>query len=348
MRWATSYLRETMAPKCIYCRSELTGEVGNDVRIPTLEHIVAYSMGGSDAFATMDASKKYNNDFGSSIDAPFLNQLPVAVMRHKLGLKGYGGTIPPIELKARSLDNGEPATIIIDDQGNVDYRFGTTVVTDEKEKFTRRLVGGDPDRVRQILEGMLRKAKADNRTVYSLTGKVIGSSANMPEIAEIEETSTLKASVTMDGTVWARGLFKIILGLGHFFAGPDWTFSADGGDRVRTVLVCERSQWPDQSLRGFMAGQIPADIASLVGITPEIRGEKYHTLAVLPREGGLLAVVSLFGGDLPESVATLGSERGKLATVNGSLPPSTRVGVRIHPVTRETTWITVEDVLRRT
>ncbi len=336
-----------MTPRCIYCRNELTEEVGDDTRIPTLEHIVATSMGGSDAFATRDASKKYNNDFGSSIDAPFMNQLPIAVMRHRLGLAGYGGSIPPIELRARSLDTGEPATIVIDHEGNVDYRFEPVVITEEREKFTRRLVGGDPERVRQILDGMLRKAKADNKTFYSLTGRQISSSSDLPEFADIEETTTLKASVTMDGTVWARGLFKIILGLGHFFAGPDWTFSPDGGDRVRSVLVCDREHWPANSLRGFMAGQVPSDIASLLGMTPETRHRKLHTLAVLPRENSLCAVVSLFGGELPEAMASLGGERGKLAAINDSMPPQTRVGVQIDPVTRETTWITIEDMLRR-
>jgi hypothetical protein len=41
-----------MSPRCIYCRSELSGEAGDDVWIPSLEHIVPFSMGGLYAAAS--------------------------------------------------------------------------------------------------------------------------------------------------------------------------------------------------------------------------------------------------------------------------------------------------------
>jgi hypothetical protein len=57
-----------MSPRCIYCRSELTGEAGDDVRIPSLEHIVPFSMGGlCDAPSAPDAHAGAARSLGSRI-----------------------------------------------------------------------------------------------------------------------------------------------------------------------------------------------------------------------------------------------------------------------------------------
>jgi len=337
-----------MTARCIYCRNELTGVSGDQSRQPSLEHIVPLALGGSAKFTTMDVSAKYNHDLGTSIDAPFMNQLPIAMLRHQLGLAGNSGKIPPIVLNARSLDNNEPARISISPDGSIDYQFETMVIDDQKTTHTERLVAGSPERVREILSGMLKKAKSAQKSIYSLQGNQVTSLDNILGQATVEETTTFKASVVaMDGTTWVRGLFKMILGLGHVVLGPDWTFSADGGDRLRTVLFCEPEQWPNHALKGFSAGAIPADVARMLGITNDLRREKWHTLAIIPRgkDCEYVAVVSLFGGDLPDSLVTLGSERGWLTTVNETMRPDARIGVRIDPVTREVVWITVKEAL---
>jgi hypothetical protein len=310
------------------------------------EHIIPWALGGSNEFVTWDASRKYNNDFGSDIDAPFSNLLPLAIKRHELRIEGQSGAIPPIELKARSLDNGEPLTIVIDVDGNVRFDFAPTVIDDVKKRHTERLVAGPPDRVREILKGMLAKARQKGNTIYSLTGQPMKSIEDFEKLFEIEETELAHASVLMDGDVWVRGICKILLGLGHVVLGPEWSFSADGGDRIRSVLVLDRQHWPQHSLRGFSSGQLPADIARTLGITEAVREGGYHTIAVLPGVEQPRGVVSLFGGrNIPEAMVALGTERGRLASVNETMRPDLRVGVRINPQTRQTTWITIGDLV---
>jgi hypothetical protein len=46
MQRPSTYVPEAISPRSIYCRSELSGEAGDDVWIPSLEHIVPFSMGG--------------------------------------------------------------------------------------------------------------------------------------------------------------------------------------------------------------------------------------------------------------------------------------------------------------
>ncbi len=310
------------------------------------EHIIPFALGGSNGFTTKDASKKYNSDLGRDIDAKFINLLPLSIKRHILQLQGQSGSIPPIEWLARSTDNGEPARIKIHSNGHVEYIFDTVVIDDKKTSHEERLVAGSPDRVKDILNGMLSKADRKGQTLYSETGTKIEQSVDFEKFFEIEETELFHASVqAFDFDVWVRGMFKIILGLGHIILGPNWTFSSDGGDRIRSVLFSKREDWPERSLKGFSVGTLPESIHSILGITPTVRAANLHTVAILPQEQETLAVISLFGGDfIPEAMVSLGSEKGKLAVVNDMMDPATRIGARIDPRTRKTNWITVGDI----
>lgn len=310
------------------------------------EHIVQYALGGSDGLTTRDASTKYNGDLGRGIDSYFINLLPLAIKRHMLKLAGQGGAIPPIKWRARSLDNGELATITIHPDYQVDYAFAPVVVDDTKPTHTERLVAGSLDKVQKILAGMLAKAEIQGKHIYSKTGEKIASAQDFAPYFEIEETTEFRASVqAFDFEVWVRGMFKIVLGLGHVILGPDWTFSTDGGDRVRSVLFCDREHWPASSLKGFATGELPPEIRKMIGITSAVRNANQHTLVILPQDSEAVAAISLFGGDgVPETLVSLGSERGNLAPINDMMNPQTRVGVRIDPTTRKTSWITVGDL----
>jgi hypothetical protein len=179
-----------------------------------------------------------------------------------------------------------------------------------------------------------------------MTGEKIACAQDFEMYFEVEETNEFRASVqAFDFEVWVRGMFKIVLGLGHVILGPDWTFSADGGDRIRSVLFCDREHWPASSLKGFATGELPPGICKVIGITPAVRNANLHTLVILPQDREAVAAISLFGGDgVPETLVSLGSERGNLAPVNDMMIPQTRVGVRIDPATRRATWITVADL----
>ena len=128
------------------------------------------------------------------------------------------------------------------------------------------------------------------------------------------------------------------------YATGGWTLSSDGGDRFRAVLATDRQHWPINSIRGFATGELPCEIAQVLGITPEVREQNKHTLAIYPHKTETVAVVSLFGGkDMPEALIGLGGERGKLAVVNDRMNAKARIGVQIDPTTRSAKWITVED-----
>ena len=182
-------------PKCIYCRAELNDSVPANEMTASQEHVLPFAVGGTAAFSTRDTSKKYNNDLGRDIDAPFMNLPHLAMKRYLLGLKGHSGAVPPIEWEIRSTENGEPGTITIDDQANVDVRFEPVVITDKKDKYTERLVAGPPDRVREILEGLLKAAKRKDERIYTLSGDEILCLPDFEPHFVVEDTDIVRASI---------------------------------------------------------------------------------------------------------------------------------------------------------
>jgi len=332
--------------QCIYSYQPLNTNVPSDDFSASKEHIIPWALGGSDQFTTSDVAKRFNNDFGRDIDAPFINLMPFAVKRHQLGIEGYSGKVPPIEWSARSLDNNEPIAISIEREGKVSYRHQTAFVRDAKQTHAEVLIGGDREKVNEILAGLLRKASGTNQKIYSITGEQILSVADASAHYDVEETTLMKATIeAFNLEVWMRGICKIVLGVGHFFLGPNWTFSVDG-NRFRAVVAQPRSEWPVDSLKGYAAGQIPKEVAHCLGITPAVRAAQLHTLAVVPGQPAM-AVISFFGGDgVPEAMISTGVERGNLAVVNDQMQSGTRIGVRIDPRSRKATWITVGDLQR--
>ena len=335
--------------KCIYCRSELNQNSPADEMTRSKEHIVPYALGGSDLFSTMDVSTKYNNDFGRDIDAKFINLLPVSIKRHTLQLAGRSGKIPPIVWHARSLDN-KPSTITIHSDGKVECSFNIATERSEEETHENLSVSGSRDQVMGILSGILAKSVKKGKTIYSVAGEEIITIDDFAKHFKIEESDRFKASIrAFDFEIWTRGIFKMILGLGHLILGPEWTFSSDGGDRIRTVLAADREHWPNHAIKGFTTGELAGQIAHVLGISAEVRERNIHTLAILPNESEFVAIVSLFGGkDVPEALVALGSERGKLAVVNEMMETKARIGVHIDPSTRSVDWIIVEDIVNAT
>jgi hypothetical protein len=327
--------------KCIYSWMDLNQDIPQNDYTQSKEHIVPWAIGGSDGLVTHDASKKYNNDFGSSIDEPFANTLPIAIKRHELGLKSQSGVIPPIVWQLRSRDTNEIGKITIDIDGNVSVKFDPIVVTEDHSSYQRRLVAGSPESVKRIFDGMLKAAHSRNQNIYDPNGDVIESWEDALAGAEIESSHAFSGNVVaLDFNAWNRGMFKMALGLAHLVLGPDWTFSADA-DRLRAVLVNERKDWPP--FQGVNP-PLPPEIERCLGIDQNVRTAQQHTLIVLPGRQPL-AVISLFGGSVPQFAISVGSVLGKFGKLE-NMAVDQLVGFRVDPTTRKTTQLLVADICR--
>ena len=327
--------------KCIYSWVELNQNDPPDDNSESKEHIVPWAIGGSDGLTTQDASKKWNNDFGSSIDKPFADALPIAIARHQLKITGHSGKIPPIVWELRSSETGNIGKVVIDVEGSVSVTFDPVVVTEDRPTHQNRLVAGSTDKVKRIFDGMLESAKRKGWTICNPRGDVLDSWDSALQSAEVEVSKNFNGQiVAIDWAAWNRGMFKMALGLCHLVLGPDWTFSNDS-DRFRAILVNDRKDWP--SLKGINSPQMP-DVERFLGKSTTVVERRQHALLVLPGRTPV-AVISLFGGTVPEFAISTGDVLGRYGLIE-NMPAHQIVGFRVDPVTRETTELHVADLGR--
>ena len=306
----------------------------------SLEHIVPYSLGGSGAFAIDYCSKKANNDFGSSIDAPFLELPLVGFKRHELGLHGYGGKVPDLVFQGECVELQKRAKVVFPYQGAPYADFGIQVsggFADGKMQLS-----GTPERVKQAAKDALKKARNKGLTLKSAAFEPLTSVAEMLSMAQVSSGQTLHFDHVFDYETffvpWARGITKMALGLGAKVLGKSWAFSASA-DKLRTALLLPPEELRTFPLSGEMQWRMPDALAHL--LAPE-RGK--HYLAVLPREHEMIAIISLFGGELFDCYVSLGTEPADVNLSNDRLPPGWECAYIIDPLTRAVRSITAGEI----
>ena len=328
--------------KCIYRPSvALNSDKPENDSTASLEHIIPFAIGGSNSLATMDACKKANNDLGSEVDAPFCNILPIAIKRHELAIVGQSGNIPDIVWSATS-ESGARARVTIHPDMSLDFEMSPTVDTKTENIF----VSGTADRVKPIIEGILRGAKKRGETLHSTAGTVLSSLDDCLQVAEVEIVDKVRCSVQyFDHEAWVRGLMKIALGVGHVLLGPEWTFSSDG-ELIRGYAVNKKEAWPKKRPRGYVYGEWPRSLRVPFGKTKDVRDAMYHTVAISPQPDGeeLYVAISLFGGlGVPEAFFSIGRKSGFLKVQGELMAAHLPIGFRVNPRDRKVETITIRD-----
>jgi len=344
--------------RCIYVPDkELNDRHPSDDFTKSLEHIVPWAIGGSNGFSTQDVSTKANNDLGTQIDAPLARLLPVAILRHQLKLTGQSGKIPPIELDAIATKNGADTRIALHADGRVEFVPDLQV---KKAPLTNGaeivdISGGRAD-VERVLQNMREKAERTGKKFHTSGGELLSSSLDFEQQYESVELDEFKIPdihllfPEFNQKVWARGIMKMVLGLGHKALGPEWTFG-EWGNRVRRFLSDDEDQWPKEQMKGRLTGRLPKEVSKILGITSASLERYEHVLAVLPADNNkqLMAVVSLFGGKgVPQAVVGIGPPVGCFRVAgNDTLPAQLPVGWRIRPSTRVADAITIAEMVAR-
>lgn len=328
--------------KCLYTHSILNRNSPPDDNTESKEHIIPYALGGSNDFVTFDCSKKANNDFGRDIDAPFMAIPLVGMKRHEFAIKGQGGSVPPIEFKAKVMELNEEGTITFPHNG-IPY-MDLPLTSDGSMSEGKIAFAGSPDRVKVATKGLLQKANRKGLQVLT------------QDLAPITDATTLIENVTINTgqsvhvemrlgidnffEPWEKGILKIVLGLGHKILGEQWTFSPSG-DRIRLALVCPGTQWQSVGIKGDVLCKLPTEIKTLLRIKPNI-----HTVGVLPyTDCRMAAIISLFGGEVFDAIVDLGDDVGKYAATNDTLPRDMKICFHIDPSSRKTELNTLEQVL---
>ncbi|QBR72333.1 hypothetical protein CU048_14780 [Beijerinckiaceae bacterium] len=335
--------------KCIYRKVTLNSNKPEDDDTTSVEHIIPWSIGGSNGLQTLDVSRRANNDLGSEVDAPFANTLPIAIKRHELQLRSQNGQITPIVWRGQSPE-GFRGMMTIQSDGTVDVRLDPSVNRPKGGQHGPTIVSGPRERLTPILEGMLRGMKKRGEQAYSQEGKLIESLADFLSASEQTLVDRLNFNIEyFNHESWTRGILKIVLSAGHNILGPEWTFGPDA-DSIRGMVMNPRENWREPFPRGFIAGEWDRALRLALGKTADVRDAFQHTVAVLPanQEGNGFIAVSLFGGNgVPESVVHVGKLPSRIVQTLKEDNHDTVMGYRVDPRTRTTIPITFGEMGRR-
>lgn len=197
--------------KCIYREVTLNHNKREDNDTATLEHILPWAIGGSNGFATDDASKSANNDLGSEVDSKFIDTLPIAIKRFHWQIKSQKGNVPSIVWRGLTPD-GHNATFTVHPDWSTEVKLETLVERPEAGQPGPMSVTGARERLEPILAGILKGMKKRNETVYARDGRLLQSLDDLWSVSEPKLVEELKISLKyFDPDAWTRGIMKIAL-----------------------------------------------------------------------------------------------------------------------------------------
>lgn len=317
---------------CPYC-----GIVHDDTVVKSIEHVVPYDLGGSDKL-TIITCKKSNNDLGSTVDAPFSNFFPVQSKRFFLRLESTKGNSPRLDLGGTSLIDGKEVAIsyvISGDRKELKIAKPQIVKTSTPNGNEHWQVSGDPAKVREIIEGKLRKQISLGKTMTLQDGSILRAEDLDKVFAEnVKITPNPSVLKTIQSDYYLRSIrffSKLALAIGHLHLGE--TFSRSPiGDSLRRHMKIEKLEETRRH------GAIWPETAAVKPMVQIIAKEDHHVLAIMDGEPPVL-LVSLFG----EYDAFI--PLGELAQGQYPKPSSEGIVWRIELPSRKLTKLTMRDVM---
>jgi hypothetical protein len=272
---------------CVYCGMNHDESVAF-----TDEHVVPYALGGSNAL-TIRACRESNNALGGLVDKPFIEIFPVRTNRFLFGLSATDGTEPTLDLGGKSQIHGKdvPVAYTITKNSKQLKIAAPTVTKSAAGDWEHWIVSGDPEQVRQIIEGKLKSLKAKGKQMKNEAGEVL----DLEDVDMLLSTSRVEhvnpsvlKTIDVNTLVCVRFFVKLALSTGHYVLGESFSRSV-GADMLRRAMHAkdlETARIP----RAFIWPNIGGDEALFAWF----RREDSHVLGVLQGEPSIL-VASLFG-----------------------------------------------------
>lgn len=329
-----------MSGRCVYRHIFLNNNKPEDDDTATIEHIVQWSIGGSDSVTIDNVSKRANSDLGTNVDAPFADLLPLAIKRFQLKIKNQKGVVRPIVWDVKN-KNGVRNRLVVNPDYTTKFELPLEVTKEEDGDVSR--FSGDRSVIEAKLKEMIPKLMKKGKAV-TFEGVAVSNAQEIINRLKGDEFNEFGGSlVAFNHEIWCRGILKIVYGLVCKLVGPDWAFDKSA-ELYRGYINNNRDQWPTRPIRGTVAGEWPRAIRVALGKTAEVRARQMHTIALLPHNGGdrIFAAISLFGGDnVPEALIEVPGVK-----MLETQPPDFIMGYRIDPTTRKANEITIKEIDR--
>jgi HNH endonuclease len=258
----------------------------------SIEHVIPYGLGGSDEL-TITTCDRSNNVLGSNVDAPFMDFFPVRSKRFFLGLESTKGNEPTLDLGGTGWIDGQevPISYLISAESN-EFKIAEPKIVkrpnaDGSEHWR---VSGDPAKVREIIEGKLRKQMRLGKVMTLEDGSTLRLEDLGKLLAEkevITQNPSVLKTILFDYLMPIRFFTKLALAMAHMHLGETFSRSVTG-ERFRHNMTAINLE------SVTVRGAIWPETDSVKRVLQLIAQEDHHMVAIMDGEPSVL-LVSLFG-----------------------------------------------------
>lgn len=256
------------------------------------EHVIPYSMGGTDAFSIV-VCEFSNNLLGGQVDRPVVEFFPVRSERFFLGLKGTDGTAPTLDLSGTTFLDGREMQLknVIGPDGK-DMRLTSREIeripTDVGERWNFR---GSPDAIRKALAGKIRDQASKGKWVKNNKGEIVtleNLDLMLQEAMEEVPNPCVLRKIEFEYLWTWRFFAKLSLSVGHFLFGETFSRSARA-NQLRQAMHAKKMEEA-----GLAGAVIFPETHSLPPQFAHFKTKGVHTITVCHGHPRLL-LISLFG-----------------------------------------------------
>lgn len=251
----------------------------------SMEHIIPFSLGGTDRFVTRDVSRFANNAAGTSVDGAMINNFFMGHERWLRRIASADGRVPPLEFRGTVDIQGKPvrATLVIRPDKTSEIRLAPEVKSDWGNLTFS--VACDPTDLPRIAADIEKKGRSKG-----LSFKLLDHAAQ-PHALSIPQPS-VESRVEFDITSMLGGFIKIALGSGHWVLGSPWS-SSPHADLLRAALNApeplDRTKLPVHGTAWPHTGNDMGELRSIL-----FAGDDRHVVMV-SNQNPLACVIILFG-----------------------------------------------------
>lgn len=254
-----------------------------------VEHVVPYSLGGSNQF-TIQVCSKVNSDLGSEIDARFQRIFPVAYQRFIRNLKSYSGAEPTILFRGTTELDGKTLKIEYEiTQSEKSLVMVPSIEREDRKEGIRYQVQSSRDDFQKMLRNIQRKYPGKQMVDDA------GNPVNTEELLARAQTTVPTIRCDWDPDEWSvaaqKEFVKIGLGAAHFLLGETYSRSS-AADGLRKFLSAKDAELPLLPIRGqIWPNPTVANLHFLYrGATPD-----QHLVTLLHLDQRLTVFINLFG-----------------------------------------------------
>ena len=280
--------------KCPYTLKQLVelGEVN-------AEHVIPDALGCPKLYA-VEADARTNSTFGSTVDANFLNDFLMGMIRSHHGVKSRSG-VAKLIVKGTTVHDDHPVQVTFPHEGPVGVHFSKPFIPHDDGTGGRLIAGADwEEKSAELINNFAKKGK-------TLT---VDSRENLP-------TTEIHIPATVNMTHLKVGLMKIAYLAAFEYIGDPFLDDPLNEEWQKAIRATDLEQVEGIRIQG--ACHDSADKA-LKGILPDLETHQHAVVILNLEQTGPMVGVRLFGNSLLSIFCKLseagdfgmGKDQGKL------------------------------------